>query len=657
MKQKPARPKIVKEKFFRLVLISIPILILVFLESLLRIFGYGPNLNLFVNLEHNPAYYKINPELGARYFPSLQIKPQTSNDVLLKKKPNNGFRVFVLGGSSAYGYPYGRNGSFPGFLKDRLKDFLPDREVEVVNLAMCAVGSYTVRDIGLELLSYQPDAFIIYAGHNEFYGALGVGSTEFVSNSHYWVNTYLKLRHYKTYQLVRDIVQKIKGKLESQTEISKSVRLMEHLAGGQVIPYKSDLFNSAEKIYFENIKELTDKATEKGAPVYLGELASNIRDLPPFQSIYPSESARDQSEKLFKEIESLLTQNKFIIALEKLNSAEDLNKSVAQFHFLKAHCFENIGLLDSAKSNYIRAKDLDGLRFRAPESFNLILRNIAQQENVSFVPMKSVFEKKSKNNIIGDQLMTDHLHPKLAGYFLMAKSFFENMQPNLPAEEQPQLKTIKPDSIYWHESGVTPLDTMEANFRIQILTNSWPFKRSQLSIEDVKWDRQNIVQRLAVDMIKENITWEQAHVQLAEFYIRNKNFDAALAEYENLIKVTPYNVSPYLQAARIHMQQLRFNPALDFFLQSINVEKTVFAYQGVGEAYLHLGNPTAGIPYLEAVLSLEKNNPLTLFLLAQSYYRAGDKIRSKKVAEQLYRINPGFPGLKKLLLNFSEVQN
>ena len=42
-----------------------------------------------------------------------------------------------------------------------------------------------------EILQQEPDAILIYAGHNEFYGALGVGSTK--TWGLWFVRGYLKL--------------------------------------------------------------------------------------------------------------------------------------------------------------------------------------------------------------------------------------------------------------------------------------------------------------------------------------------------------------------------------------------------------------------------------------------------------------------------------
>ena len=83
-------------------------------------------------------------------------------------KPERGFRVFILGGSSAYGFPWGAEQSFSRPLEDALVDALPDRDVEVINAAAMSYGSHRLRVLVRELLHYEPDLFVLYSGHNEF---------------------------------------------------------------------------------------------------------------------------------------------------------------------------------------------------------------------------------------------------------------------------------------------------------------------------------------------------------------------------------------------------------------------------------------------------------------------------------------------------------
>lgn len=633
-----------REKLFFLVLIFIPILFFVLLELGLRIFHYGPNTDLFIPLNENPAYLKINPELGTRYFPSLKVKPAVSYDIILKQKPANGFRVFVLGGSSAYGYPYGRNGAFSKFLQDMLQDYLPQRKVEVMNQAMCAVGSYTVRDIGLELLNYKPDALLIYAGHNEFYGALGVGSNESLGRSRRWVNLYLKMQRYKTVQLVRDGVVKIKSIFRGKEHAEAGKRLMEHLAGNKIIPYNSEQFHVAHKNFRGNINDVIEAAARKNVAVHIGDLVSNVRDQAPFRSVFSHENPNLGKLTFLVEALKMIENDCSAQRLERLTRALQSDSANADIYYMKARCLDKSGKFSAAREHYHLAKDHDALRFRASEALNKIIRDF-RKAKVGIVPVQKTFEHNSEHHLIGNSLMLDHLHPNLQGYFLLAKVYFEAMKNRLTPAAGEAFGAVRPDSVYWHNAGVTALDLSEADFRMQILLSSWPFKEGFASVDSIQWNSADKVQQLAKQIIKEEKTWEQAHVELAEYYIKRGQLNLAAEEYLSLVKMTPYNASPYIRLGQIFMQSRRFDVALHFFLESLDIEKSLLAFQGIGEAYLHMNQPQKGIPYLEKGLAMKKNDPLSLFLLARSYFRMGDRAQAGKFALQLKSIQPNFPGL------------
>ena len=77
-------------------------------------------------------------------------------------------RIFCLGGSAAYGYPFGAPVAFPRWLADGCTHLWPDRRFEVINAAGMSYGSYRIRALITEILAYDPDLIVIYSGHNEF---------------------------------------------------------------------------------------------------------------------------------------------------------------------------------------------------------------------------------------------------------------------------------------------------------------------------------------------------------------------------------------------------------------------------------------------------------------------------------------------------------
>jgi len=167
-----------KRVAFWTVTLFLPVLFFVMLEGGLRLAGYGADYPLFEAVEQHPEFLVPSRSVGQRYFHHLQDAPTGLHDVFHAQKPEGELRLFVQGGSTAAGFPFYHGAAFSRMLKWRLQDAIPPRPVEVVNTAMAAVNSYTLLDLADEIIREQPDAVLIYAGHNEYYGAFGVGSTE-----------------------------------------------------------------------------------------------------------------------------------------------------------------------------------------------------------------------------------------------------------------------------------------------------------------------------------------------------------------------------------------------------------------------------------------------------------------------------------------------
>ncbi len=163
---------------FWLIAIALPFLFFVGLEWALRVAGFGKSMPLFMENPNAPDYMLPTPDVVKRYFHDDDHAPHVTieTNFFKKQKSERGLRLFVQGGSTAAGFPYGYSTSIAGMLDYRLKQSFPDREIEVVNTALSAVNSYTILDFVDEIIEQQPDAVLIYAGHNEYLGILGVGS-------------------------------------------------------------------------------------------------------------------------------------------------------------------------------------------------------------------------------------------------------------------------------------------------------------------------------------------------------------------------------------------------------------------------------------------------------------------------------------------------
>ena len=200
---KPLTPA--RRWLFRLSILAIPVLFFILLEAGLRLGGYGQSYPLFIAVADAPGYLQANQEVVRRFVVEETREPEVAiwPVAFPADKAPDTLRIVVQGGSTAAGWPYGFGASLAGMLQQRLQASLPQRDIEVITTAMTAVNSYTLMDFADEIIAQQPDAVLIYAGHNEYLGVLGVGSAVSAGRTRPVVLAYLALRDLRILQLLK----------------------------------------------------------------------------------------------------------------------------------------------------------------------------------------------------------------------------------------------------------------------------------------------------------------------------------------------------------------------------------------------------------------------------------------------------------------------
>lgn len=685
---------------FSILLVLIPFLILGLAEAGLRLFHYGDDTRLFITAaDELPQYFRVNPKVARRFFYMQSVLPTAPKDLFLKTKPENGLRLFVLGESSAAGFPYGNNLTFSRILHARLAEALPDRRVEVVNLGMSAISTYAMNDFMPELLGQKPDAILVYAGHNEFYGAMAVASMESLGRNPGLVRTYLKLERLKLFVAIRDLIGKIRVRmiLRGQKEDAlpeENITLMERIVADEDIPYGSPLYEKGRKQFESNLRALVRQASGAGVPVVLSELVSNVRDQKPFASV-------------------------------GTDTALSADRAFGQGRRL-----ESAGRFAEAREAYLNAKDRDAVRFRAPEDWNAVIRSTAAAFECPVVPMKAVFESASPNGLVGDGLMADHLHPNADGYFLMADAFFGTLKRNRMFAEQ--WTEGRPAAEWRKDWGMTGLDSAYAEMGIRYLKNGWPFRPKTEAHTGLAGVRPaTAAESLAVEIVSlRKKTLEVGHVLMARRYERSGEWTKAFAEYRALAATIPLEKDfeeaglraaaaanrpdlalsfllflrgfresasddgrvgrllmalgrreeaiPYLRRAGLPLREPGNVPASprpsavpseasDLLREarglferrdwagaraalekSLSIRESAEAHYWTGRIDLELSRPDDAVPHLEAAARLSPNNPDVLVHLGLAYAQAGDTGRARAAARAAEQIRPGHPSLASL---------
>jgi tetratricopeptide (TPR) repeat protein len=556
-----------RQRLLWLITVSLPLLLFVVAEVAMRLTGAGALEPLFVPVTSAPGYLQPNPDAIRRFFPDPARAPDVSIDTTwfpAAKAPGT-LRIFVQGESSAAGFPYGRWASPAALLQQRLQRAYPDRNVEVINTAMAAVTSYVLLDFADEIIAQQPDAVVIYAGHNEFLGIGGVGSSLVSARSPAAARAIASLRRLHVYRGLERVLGPMLGPQEDALA-DRGGTLMARVARERSIPLGSELYARGERQFRGNLERLLGRYARAGVPVFIGTLASNLRDQPPFVSVVES------------------------------------GPQSAQVRYQAAQALDRAGRHESALEEYVVAKDLDGLRFRAPSSFEGTLREVAARHGATVVDVAQAFASAARDGIVGADLMLEHVHPNVEGYFQLASAFYRALgewagPPAVPVD----------DAQARQELPVTEVDRLAGDYRVLLLKNDWPFvpERRAVTLPPAT----TAIERIAQAWFAGRLSWADA--------MRNA-IDTYQAEGNGV------------EAARVAVN------LADAFVTSDAMQYTA------GRLLLRAGQPERALRYLERAAALDAAGAMVEYRLslAEALARTGAQDRSIATLETILRRHP-----------------
>ncbi|HUB62246.1 MAG TPA: GDSL-type esterase/lipase family protein [Puia sp.] len=557
---------------FRSIAIALAFLLLVVIELSLRLFHYGYDTSLFIEAPGNKEYLIFNPDASRRYFTDQLYATTGNREPFRKVKEAGTLRIFVLGESTTIGYPYFHNGSFHRWLQYRLMRSFPDKKLEIINLSLTAVNSYTVLGFAREAVRYEPDAILIYTGHNEYYGALGVGSTERLGGSPWLVNTLLWLRQLRVVQLLTQVCGKIAHLFSSGASRSGKTR-MELMVADQRITYGSPLFDRGIRQFETNMDETLEICHRHGIPVFISNLVSNLKDQRPFISVRPGNAAADSVDALYD-------------------------------YTLGGRAWAH-GDFGAAKEDYTRAKEMDALRFRAPERLNDIIAGFCRKyDNVHLVDTHAAFEAASDHGIIGKSLLLEHVHPNLTGYALLSDVFYRALQqqgliPQGGGKEMSFRQLLA-------EMPLTRVDSLAGAYKIANLENNWPFSDSGRDAGPPSRDALHLSteeEDLAYAVAFEHLPWEEAMRQLYDYYSKTEDWAKAATVMEALCLEHPSEAAWYEKTAMLYGKLDENDKAILYFGQAFSCEPTFERAHYLFVLCLRADRPAEAMPYLDYAIA------------------------------------------------------
>jgi tetratricopeptide (TPR) repeat protein len=401
-----------------------PLLLLGLVEAGLRICGVGYPTALTVpcTVQGRPTSC-YNLFFAAPFFPPGMIKTPQMYAIPAVKPPQT-FRIFVLGESAAMGDPDPSYG-FSRYLEVMLRERYPEMKFEIVNTGSVAINSHVLLPIAKGLADFNPDLFIIYSGNNEVVGPYGPGtaltvggmSLPVVRGSIFYHSTRIG-------QLLTQLGTPKRDWGGMAMFMDKQVR-----ANSPLMPY-------VYANYEQNLRDTIAVAQQAGAKVIVSTVATNLMDCAPFASLHREGLGADELRSWSGLVEQGAVQENagsYTDALKLYQAAANIDGDYAELQFRIARCLQALGDYSAARKHFIRARDLDTLRFRADTRINEINRSVAFSSRVNLVDSDAIFANESLYGITGSDLIYEHVHLTPRGNYLLARSMFVEIASQLPA--------------------------------------------------------------------------------------------------------------------------------------------------------------------------------------------------------------------------------
>jgi tetratricopeptide (TPR) repeat protein len=605
-----------KKKLFRWVAaLGLPLLFLILLEISLRLCGFGYPTSFFVPAQAGPpGTFAENPKFGWRFFPRrLARAPDPIR--LSRSKPPGTCRIFVFGESAALGDPEQAYG-FSRILLELLQARFPGTRFEVINVAMTAISSHVILRIAQDCVPFQGDIWIFYMGNNEVVGPFGAGSVFGAKvPPRFLIKTGLAIKRTRLGQLIDRWVQNVSaGSAETQHWEGMKMMLKEQVRATD--PALQRVYDN----FSHNLNDMLTIAEQAGIKSIVSSVSCNLKDCAPFASLNRMDlaaNAKGEWQRLVDAGIGAQSRNEVDAALAKYRSAADIDKSSAALAFRTAQCYLAQGDGGNAREYYLRARDLDALRFRADTAINGIIRAVCARHAdaaVRFLDSETVLTNACRLGIPGEECFWDHVHFNFEGNYRVACALAEQASALLPPQIQARAlagahalteSECAERLAYtdWDRRGVLEemwLREHEAPFTGQIdhdqLLARWLGQRAEL---DSKLDRGALVQ--ATQTYQAALTHRPDDWRLHHRFgfLLEKTGDLAGAEqqWKRVVELVPDYIDAWFklgdicareskpeQAAAYYREVLRFRPTSP---EAMNGLGLVMASQGRADDAAH----------------------------------------------------------------------
>jgi len=351
-------------------------------------------------------------------------------------------------------------------------------------------------------------------------------------------------------------------------------------------------------------------------------------------------------------------------AIRRYLAAAKIDDGFADLHFRLGRCCLALERLDEAKSHYVRARDLDALRFRADTRINAVIREVASDlapPGVHLVDAERVFEQSRavRGGIPGEELFHEHVHMKFEGNYELARAVFHKVVELLPeylrsgAEGAggPASKDRCAELL-----ALTGLDRRRIASQIWATTARPPFTNQ---LDHAKWrarffgkvqhlkrhgtpearGRALAACRKALQADGDDLVLRRSLAHLLE---ADGQFDESAAQWRAILQRLGDNADAHMNLGAVLLGGGKADDAKAGFDRALELAHRPVEYHNqIGEIHVQYDKPDEAIEHFRGALDLEPAHPIVLNNLGRVFFEKKDYGRAIAELSKAARLRPG----------------
>ncbi|MCA9140560.1 MAG: SGNH/GDSL hydrolase family protein [Planctomycetales bacterium] len=410
--------------FFRLACIALALAPFLIAELYLRVTQRVDSADLSVDpifdaVEPAPLFV-VSPDGHRMIIPESRINFFRPASFELHK-PGDVRRVFVLGGSTVQGRPYETETAFAKWAELRLASADPEHRYEVVNCGGVSYASYRLAIILKEILTYSPDAIVLYTGHNEFLEERSYNTVGRDAN--------LLERLARRSQLVQAIRERlVAADSADRQELSPDLRTRLDLIDGMQRYIRDDRWRDGVVEHFHiTLDRMIRMCHVADVPLVLCVPTSDLVRTPPFKvaSLATDGESHDTFDKQWA-----IAQDDGATETQRLNACKnclEIDPRHAGSHYVAGQIYINQQNLAKARFHLTAARDDDVCPLRATTPIIETILRLADEHKIRPIRCDELFDRSDlmqrpiSDGIPDPHRFVDHIHPSISGHQEIAK--------------------------------------------------------------------------------------------------------------------------------------------------------------------------------------------------------------------------------------------